>query len=109
MKTLRFEGYSDDTFGEYAAFRVDDDDCATGTMRMFRVASGTDELVVCGQYAARGTPGMWMIGVQVVDDDKPLPAWRIWFERSGQAYSPALCIEAPDDVTLTLLKGEEAS
>lgn len=33
MPTLRFEGYSDDTFGEVAYFEDDYDNCASGEVK----------------------------------------------------------------------------
>lgn len=107
MKRLRFEGYSDDTFGEYGVTNIDHDDCATSTHRAFRVSSGTDAVVVVGVHAPKGTPGAWMIGIQMDNQDGDfggaLPAWPIRFVRADRPYTPALEIDAPDDVVVELL------
>jgi hypothetical protein len=44
MPTLRFEGYSDDTFGEYAHTNNDYDNCASGESIEFLVE---DTLKLC--------------------------------------------------------------
>ena len=103
MKLLRFEGYSDDTFGEYNTFSEDDDDCASCSIRVYEVVSKEGVLRVCGQYANKDTPGCWMIGVQA-DDNYPVPAWPIRIEKGENPYSPALIVEAPDDAELRLWK-----
>lgn len=109
MKTLRFEGYSDDTFGEYGVTNEDHDNCANGTAHAFIVTAGGESLVVVGDYARKGTPGCWTIGVQRVDIDGdggggPVPAWPMRFRASHRPYSPALEIDVPDDVTVTLYR-----
>lgn len=106
MKTLQFEGYSDDTFGEYAVTREDHDNCASGDPMTFKVwsKSADDGLFVVGQYCPGPASG-WLIGVARIDgadDDGPgLPDWPMRFTRSTErSYTPALLIEAPDDVTV---------
>ena len=110
MKTLRFEGYSDDTFGEYALTREDYDNRASGEPIEFMVSSGADRLLVTGQHCPSRMSGGWMIGVTSALDpggsDRPVPAWPIRFEQSEREYSPALIIEAPDDVEVRCLTRE---
>lgn len=103
MGPLRFEGHSDDTFGEYGRTNVDDDDCGRGSIRCFEVRSGDHVLRVLGQYAPEGTPGCWWIGIQA-DDDAPLPPWPMRFERGERDYSPSLVVEAPDDATVEIVE-----
>jgi hypothetical protein len=103
MKTLRFEGHSDDTFGEYGVYDEDHDNCADGEPITFRVSAGIEGLYVIGQYAGKAWPGgVWMIGVAQLDEDVPLPTWSMRFETSGSQYSPVLVIEAPDSVVVEL-------
>ncbi len=99
MKTLHFEGHSDDTFGEYNVTNEDHDNCANGKPIWFLVKAGDDELFVVGQYCPFDATG-WMIGVAKSDEDDeaPMPDWPMRFERSSRGYSPRLVIEAPDDV-----------
>jgi hypothetical protein len=103
MPTLRFEGRSDDTFGEYAVTKEDQDNAASGMPILYRVEADGLALIVSGQYAPEGTGG-WLIGVASVDDpddDVPLPPWPI---RIGpgveQPYTPALYIDVPEGFTL---------
>lgn len=103
-KMLRFEGYSDDTFGEALATREDYDNCASGEQIVFKVWSEgeKDGLFVVGHYCPGPLTG-WMVGIGRLneDDDKPIPAWEMRFHHSDAPYSPALAILAPDDVTVT--------
>lgn len=112
MKTLRFEGYSDDTFGESTTREVYDN-CASGRPIIFKVwsAKANDGLYVVGQYCPGPLTG-WMIGVGRLneDDDEHMPDWPIRFQ-SGldqqRTYSPQLIIEAPDDVTVEHVMEED--
>jgi hypothetical protein len=109
MKTLRFEGCSDDTFGEYGVTNEDYDNCASGKPIEFFVSAGDDCMVVVGQYCP-GQCGGWLIGVshyKATDaDEHHLPEWPMRFERGARPYSPALIIEAPDDVEIRCLTTE---
>jgi len=106
MKTLRFEGYSDDTFGELTT-REDYDNCASGEPIIFKVWSGqaNDGLYVFGQYCPGPLTG-WMIGVGRLndDDDQHMPDWPIRLQSGidrDRSYSPQLIIDAPDDVIIS--------
>lgn len=110
MKTLRFEGYGDDTFGEWTT-GTDHDNCANGEPIVFLVASAKGGACsVYGHYCPDGASG-WMIGVarHDDDDDTAMPAWPMRIEHGRMPYSPALLIEAPDDVTVTLLRPDDES
>jgi len=110
---LHFQGYSDDTFGEVNSFDIDHDDCARGTLRVFRVFTPTETMYVTGQYSGwdggdQGPgPGTWRIGVQNAEDQEtrelPLPEWPMYFKQSDSVESPRLVIEAPDDVEVELV------
>lgn len=100
MKQLTFEGHSDDTAGCYwSGGNVDHDDCASGSLRVFRVRHGGHRMVVNMIY---GAGGMWVIGIGPVEDDEPLPPWDMaWsFER----YSAVLQLYVPDDTEVALTK-----
>lgn len=108
MPTLRFEGYSDDTFGEYAHTNDDFDNCASGKPIDWLVTvPGQDlGLVVTGQYGRRDDVAGWQIAVGSYDPehaDTALPEWPMRFVRGERDYSPALIIEAPDGVKVTCL------
>lgn len=98
MKILRFEGYSDDTFGEYGETQKDYDNCASGKPIEFCVLSGGESLAVIGQYGV--VRGNWLIGISPTGDDEPMPDWLMWYEHGERPYSPCLCIQVGDDFTL---------
>jgi hypothetical protein len=111
VKTLRFEGHSDDTFGEYNVLQDDYDCCASGRPIVFRVDDPreTEEvgLLVIGQYAGRewlpDQPGCWMIGIQQLEEDIPLPPWPMRWSTADSGYSPRLEIDVPDNVLIRCL------
>lgn len=107
MKTLHFEGSSDDTFGMTQDSRADDfDNCASGEPIDWLLQSSEGSMIVRGQYCPPGFGG-WVIGVgrsDIVDDDTPLPNWPMRFEHGAREYSPRLVIEVPDDTTWVCLQ-----
>lgn len=104
MPTLIFEGYSDDTFGEYNFFKNDYDNCGSGSPIVFQLSSGGESVNVYGQYNGKDwpdyLPGCWVIGVQQIEEDFPIPPWPMRFESASSGYSPRLIIEAPERVTM---------
>jgi hypothetical protein len=74
------------------------------------------ELLVFAQYAPEKIPGpTWVIGVTMIDEGKAIPPWTMHFENappSGfpdpRSYSPMLVIEAPDDVIVKEIGGDES-
>ena len=98
MKTLKFMGYSDDTFGEYGTTMDDIDNAGSGEPIQCVIEAGGTALVVTGQYNRIGT-GTWDIGISLQDEDLSYPDWdmRISFED----YTTVLEIDVPDDVELT--------
>lgn len=112
-KPLRFEGQSDDTFGEYGRTMEDYDNCASGKPIVFGVVDRTEAgLLVWGQYGGRdrpeGAPPCWVVGVQQLEEDAPLPDWPMRFETASNGYSPALVIDAPEGVVVRLFSPERA-
>lgn len=114
MPILKFQGHSDDTFGEYGHFNDDHDNCANGSPIVFKVEvpeanlepdAQREGLFVWGLYgpvkAPKSTPGCWVIGLQQLDEDVPLPSWPMRWEISERGYSPVLILDAPEGVTLT--------
>ena len=111
MKVLSFEGYSDDTFGEYGQTNVDFDNRNNGEPIIMRVWSPREKngLFVIGQYCPGPVTG-WAIGVGRLseDDDDHLPDWPMKIVRSGKrSYTPSLHIEAPDDATVTVYRDDD--
>ena len=107
-KKYIFEGYSDDTFGEYGITNIDHDDCGNSTLREFTVARPSGEGVsITGIYCDNG---MWNIGMAVLDEEKPLNAdWYIYFEPNEErAYHNRLVVVAPDDAKLKCLTSGES-
>jgi hypothetical protein len=108
MPTLRFEGYSDDTFGEVQHFGDDYDNCASGNPIEYLVEAGGLGMVVTGQHCP-GHSGGWLIGVANYDpqaEDRDFPRWpmRIEPQQFRNGFRPSLVIEAPDDVTIRCLQ-----
>ncbi len=100
-----FHGKSDDTFGEYGRTNVDHDNCANGKPIVFRVVAhtsgGTEQLFVWGQYAPIPTGGpCWVVGVAPCEEDE-LPRWPMRFDPWQNGYGYALCIDAPENATVT--------
>lgn len=96
MKTLKFHGYSDDSFGEYGLTETDHDNCASGAAITFQVSAEDKSVYVTGQYSRCGS-GCWSVSVEPADEDN-LPDWpmRIYFE----GYSTVIEIDVPDDTTV---------
>ena len=105
MKALRFYGYSDDTFGEYASTNYDVDNCGSGNPIQCRLDSSEGSMLVIGQYARNDNP-CWDIAIGQVDEDVPIPYWPMKF--SSEGYTTVLEIGVPDDTTLTWFDNMEA-
>lgn len=102
MKTLRFYGYSDDNFAYSVDGRDKDEIGCYNSHAVFIVKGGGTHFAVCGYYCPKGAGG-WSIGVAPGDHGRAevhIPEWPMRFERSEREYSPALVIEAPDDVVV---------
>jgi hypothetical protein len=105
MKTLKFEGYSDDTFGCYwDGGDVDHDDCANSTMRIIMVKAGDERMLVTGTYAPHGIAGTWVVGIAGADEDEPMPSWPMRWSFKG--YSTILEMDVPDGFEVTLVYPE---
>jgi hypothetical protein len=110
MPILRFEGYSDDTFGEVEHFKDDYDNCASGRPIEYLVEHKETGLglVVTGQHCP-GNSGSWLIGVAIHDpelDDPDLPRWpmRIEAQNYRNGFQPSLVIDAPEGLTIRCLQ-----
>lgn len=111
--TLRFEGYSDDTFGEVEHFKDDYDNCASGKPIEYLVEDKANDcgIVVTGQHCP-GNSGSWLIGVANHDPnhaDCDFPRWpmRIEPQKYRKGFQPSLVIEAPDEVSIRCLQRAE--
>lgn len=103
MKTLKFMGYSDDTFGEYGVTNEDHDDCGNGTSMTFEVKAEGKTMYVTGKYSPNGS-GCWLVGAEPADEDN-LPDWtmRMYFK----GYTAVLEVDVPDDVTVQYVKKDK--
>lgn len=101
---LKFEGYSDDTFGEYGVTGEDVDNCGSMEPIQCVVDAGVyGRLMVIGQYSkASCNNGCWMIGISKVEEDDELPDWNISLLQGEVEYSPLLELELPDEAAVTL-------
>lgn len=111
MPTLRFEGYSDDTFGEYAHTNNDYDNCASGESIEFLVEDPSTgfALIVTGQHCPGNSFG-WLIGVSNGNINMPFPSWPMKFQPQDKPFlgaeNPCLLIEAPEGVIVRCLTAE---
>lgn len=103
-KKYIFEGYSDDTFGEYGITDIDHDDGAERSTRAFVVSRPNGEgVLITGQY---NRAGVWHIGMSLLDEHKPLnkDEWQICFEPNEEAaYRNRLVVNAPDDAEVKFI------
>lgn len=104
MITLRFRGYSDDTFEVHAGTGTDVDslsggidNCASSEPIQCVITAGNTSLIVTGQYDRFGT-GTWDIGISLYDEELSLPDWNI--RTCFEDYSTVVEIDVPDDVEL---------
>lgn len=98
MKTLKFCGYGDDTFGEYGITGRDCDNCASGEPIQCIVDCGEfGRVLVVGQYSGV-TMGSccWLVGLTKVSEWENLPDWNFRYERADYEYSPALLMDLPE-------------
>lgn len=97
MKEYVFEGYSDDTFGEYNVTNDDYDNCAADEPIDFSLTTPDGAgLLVRGRF---GIAGGWLIGVAVLDEEKPV-SWPVTLNPAHDGYRNQCRIEAPDDAVL---------
>lgn len=106
MKTFRFQGYSDDTFGEYEQTNDDYDNCGSGTPINFVLqdSSGAGVVVTgcyCNESINKGDG--WMIGVAALDEDHSVKDWSFELNPSHEGYRNSLTVIAPDSTKLTCL------
>lgn len=106
MPTLRFEGNSDNTFGEYGFTNDDYNKCPLYEPIEYLVNDTTRGLgvVVTGQYCPGKYSVGWFIGVANYQPDKPFPSWPMRFDPDSDCN--ALVIEAPEGVVVRCLTRE---
>lgn len=98
MKTLKFYGCSDNTFGEYGVTNQDCDNCASGKPIQCVVDCGeSGRVMVVGQYSdvSMGS-GCWLTGLTKVSEYDEFPDWNFRYEESDCEYSPALLMDLPE-------------
>ena len=108
MKAFRFEGYSDDTFGEVEQTSDEYDNCASGKPIQYELKTPDGAgVIVTGLYGNPINKGAgWMIGVETIDEGKPID-WPITMHPSHEGYWNQLAVLAPDDAELRCLNREE--
>ena len=108
MKTFKFAGYSDDTFGEFEVTNNFFDNCSTGEPIQYELKTPEGVgVVITGMYSNSINKGDgWMIGVNVIDEHKPVIDWRFRLEPSYERYQNLLIVEAPVNSELTCLTKE---
>ncbi|KPU42178.1 hypothetical protein OXPF_39570 [Oxobacter pfennigii] len=100
MKTLKFYGYSDDTFGEYAITNEDVDNCSNNKPIQCLITSSEGNLFVIGHYYIHPNDGCWTIGISPHGEGSKIPNWPMRISACDVPYSCCLEIDVPDDFKL---------
>lgn len=110
MKTYIFEGYSDDTFGEYNETSIDYDNCGSGSPIRYKLEDGNENgVIIQGQYSPENLCG-WMIGVGNIGKHKDsLDGWEFSLNPFYEGYRNQLTVTCPEDVKLVNLQNDEDS
>jgi hypothetical protein len=97
---VRFSGHSDDCFEIEGAVREESEE---GVFQIVDPAGQRINLV--SSYGQHNT-GMWMLGLQAVEDDDPWPSWAMSWRMADNKYSPELSIDLPAGTTITRIYPE---
>lgn len=98
-KMLSFYGSSDDNFCYDVNGRGGDEIGCFGKAARFTVTDGEHSVQVYGTYAPDVViGGVWVVGIALADEGKPLPPWPISFGVYENGYSVMLNIDCPDNV-----------
>ena len=103
IKTLRFEGSSDDTFGEYGVTYDDVDNCGSKEPIHCIVKSSKGRLIVTGVYK-HPLDACWTVGVSQYAEDEKIPKWNFRYKTAENGYSPILEVDVPDDTEIEFIK-----
>lgn len=97
MTTLKFYGYSDDTFGEYGVTNQDVDNCASLKPIQCIVNCEGKRIMVVGQFSAASCHnGCWLVGAIKVEESDEWPDWLVRLYQSDETpYSACLEIDLP--------------
>jgi len=107
MKKYVFEGWSDDTFGEYGITNEDYDNCANEEPIQFKLKMPDGSgLLITGCYGTKWIGQGWMIGVSTLSENISVN-WKISIDPCFEQYRNQLTIEAPDEAKLELIVEEE--
>lgn len=101
MRTLKFYGCSDDLF-EIEGTKAGEPDeigCFEKPAAV-NVVYGEAGVRVWAVYA-RGETGTWMIGIEPLDEDIPVPDWPIRMGLSDGGYSTEIAMDVPDGATVS--------
>ena len=97
MPEIKFSGSSDDNFQIDGAIE-DEIGCYDQSVVLQINDPGGNCLNVVGHYGFENA-GMWMVGVQSVDDNVWGP-WKMRYSMSKSGYSPVLSIDVPCGTTV---------
>jgi len=93
--TVSFWGHSDDCFEIEGA--VNDE----GNEGVFQIEDPAGQRInLVATYSQHNT-GMWMLGLQVIDDDEKWPNWTMQWSMAENEYSPYLSMALPEGTTIT--------
>lgn len=107
MKTLRFYGHSDDTFGEYGVTKQDIVNFGKNEPIQCIIIAGDERLIVTGHCHIHPFDYSWTIGVAQFDQYSKVPNWSIRMMDCQVPHSICLEIDVPDDFRLKWYSGNE--
>lgn len=101
IREIGFSGSSDDNFQIDGAIR-DEVGCYDDVVILEVKDPAGQVLNVVGEYGRRNK-GMWMIGLQVPDDNSRWPNWKMSWDVAKSGYSPMLHMEVSVGTVITQL------
>lgn len=105
-RILTFYGASDDLFvcEDKKKRNTEEAECYDGPAS-YKIIDENEGLIVVGHYAPSNV-GCWSVGISPLDEDCPIPNWKMHWGLSESGYSTLLSIEVPDTATWRELKSE---
>ncbi|MCP4573282.1 MAG: hypothetical protein GY838_13085 [bacterium] len=92
---VQFYGHSDDCFEIEGA--VSDE----GEPGVFQIKDPAGQRINLVASYGQHDSGMWMLGLQVADDDDLMPDWEMRWGTADNKYSPLLELNLPEGTTIT--------
>lgn len=110
MKIYKFEGYSDDTFGEYGITNIDYDDAAQGELIQFKLKNqeGHGLLITGSYFPMHDSKGReyfsgdgWTISATTLSEDNPVD-WAVQLHPCFEGYRSQMTVTVPESDVVKL-------